>query len=86
MKTYRMVSWWLRKDALPWPNEALKDKFRRRADRLAGGRGKLGYHFRSAFPLGLLPGLGTLHELIRFVADEPHYARDMILLIITRQC
>ncbi|MDD4099049.1 MAG: hypothetical protein PHC30_09780 [Lentisphaeria bacterium] len=35
MRTYRMVSWWLRKDALPWPNQALQEQFRRRADRLA---------------------------------------------------
>lgn len=78
MKTYRMVSWWLRKDALPWPNEALKDTFRRRADRLAAAGADsaiiFGAHFRWDFCRVWEP----LHELIRFVADELH-ARDMIL-------
>jgi hypothetical protein len=30
---YRAVSWWLTWEDLTWPNEALMDKIRRRADR-----------------------------------------------------
>ena len=78
MRTYRMVSWWLRKDALPWPNKGLQDQFRRRADRLAAAGADsaiiFGAHFRWDFCRVWEP----LHELIRFVADELH-ARDMIL-------
>ena len=78
MRTYRMVSWWLRKDALPWPNQALQEQFRRRADRLAAAGADsaiiFGAHFRWDFCRVWEP----LHELIRFVADELH-ARGMVL-------
>lgn len=78
MENYRMVSWWLRKDALPWPNEALQDQFRRRADQLAkaGANSAIifGAHFRWDFCRVWEP----LHALIRFVADELH-SRNIIL-------
>lgn len=78
MRTYRMVSWWLRKDALPWPNEALKDRFRRRADRMAAAGADSAIIFGAHFRWDFCRVWDSLHELIHFVADELH-ARDMIL-------
>ncbi len=69
---YRMVSWWLRKNNLPWPNENGKETFRRRADAMAreGVNSAIifGAHFRWDFE----PVWDQLHELIRFAAEELH--------------
>ena len=57
---YRMVSWWLRKDDLPWPNRKSEEKFRRRAACMAreGVNAAIifGAHFRWDF---MPPGAST---------------------------
>ena len=73
-----MVSWWLRKNNLPWPDENGKEIFRRRADAMAreGVNSAIifGAHFRWDFE----PVWDQLHELIHFVAGELHQ-RDILL-------
>jgi hypothetical protein len=78
MKSYRMVSWWLRQDALPWPNEMLQDQFRRRADQLAKAGADSAIIFGAHFRWDFCKVWSPLHELIKFVADELH-SRGMIL-------
>ena len=69
---YRMVSWWLRKDDLPWPNRNSAEKFRRRAACMAREGVNAAIVFGAHFRWDFMPVTGQLHELIAFVADELH--------------
>jgi hypothetical protein len=69
---YRVVSWWLTWDDLTWPNTALMDKIRRRADRCADSGVNCCLLFGAHFRWDFMPIWERLHDMIHFVADELH--------------
>src|ERR1039458_6472319 len=69
---YRAVSWWLTWEDLTWPNEALMDKIRRRADRCAASGVNCCILFGAHFRWDFMPLWGRLHDMVRFIADELH--------------
>jgi hypothetical protein len=75
---YRAVSWWLTWEDLTWPNEALMDKIRRRADRCAASGVNCCIVFGAHFRWDFMPIWGRLHDELRFVADELHQ-RQIVL-------
>ena len=75
---YRAVSWWLTWDDLTWPNEALMDKIRRRADRCAASGVNCCILFGAHFRWDFMPLWGRLHDMIRFIGTELHQ-RQIVL-------
>ncbi len=75
---YRAVSWWITWEDLTWPNQALMDKFRRRADRCAASGVNCCMFFGAHFRWDFMPLWGRLHDLLRFTADELHQ-RQIVL-------
>ena len=72
MYRYRMLSWWLRKNDLPFPQQAVKDKFRYRADRFAAENVNTAIIFGAHFRWDFRQVWSELHEMLRFIADELH--------------
>jgi hypothetical protein len=75
---YRAVSWWLTWEDLTWPNEALMDKIRRRADRCAASGVNCCILFGAHFRWDFMPLWGRLHDMIRFIGTELHQ-RQIVL-------
>ncbi len=75
---YRAVSWWLTWEDLTWPNEALMDKIRRRADRCAASGVNCCIIFGTHFRWDFMPLWGRVHDLLRFIAGELHQ-RQIVL-------
>ena len=75
---YRAVSWWLTWEDLAWPNQALMEKIRRRADRCAASGVNCCIVFGAHFRWDFMPIWGRLHDLLRFIADELHQ-RQIVL-------
>jgi hypothetical protein len=75
---FRAVSWWLTWDDLSWPNEALIDTIRRRADRCAASGVNCCILFGAHYRWDFLPLWGRLHDLFRFIAEELHQ-RQIVL-------
>src|ERR1019366_8575064 len=75
---YRAVSWWLAWEDLTWPNEALMDKIRRRADRCAASGVNCCMLFGAHFRWDFMSLWGRLHDMVRFIADELHQ-REIVL-------
>ena len=69
---YRAVSWWLVFDDLTWPNQGLKDKIRRRADRCAENGVNSCVVFGTHFRWDFMPIWGRVHGLLRYIRDELH--------------
>ena len=69
---YRAVSWWLTWEDLTWPNEALMDKIRQRADRCAASGVNCCILFGAHFRWDFMPLWGRLHDMIRFIGTELH--------------
>jgi hypothetical protein len=69
---YRAVSWWLTWDDLTWPNDELKQKVRRRADRCAASGVNCCLIFGAHFRWDFMPVWGRLHDLLRYIRDELH--------------
>ena len=68
----RAVSWWLEWDDLAWPDAAVADRFRRRADACARSGADTAIIFGTHLRWDFLPLWDRVHELIHFVADELH--------------
>jgi hypothetical protein len=75
---YRAISWWLTWDDLTWPNEALMDKIRRRADRCAASSVNCCILFGAHFRWDFMPLWGRLHDMVRFIGTELHQ-RQIVL-------
>jgi hypothetical protein len=75
---YRAVSWWLTWDDLTWPNEALMEKIRRRADHCAANGVNCCIIFGAHFRWDFMPIWGRLHDLIRFIAEQLHQRQIML--------
>jgi hypothetical protein len=69
---YRAVSWWVTWEDLTWPNEALKDKIKRRAARCEASGVNCCIIFGAHFRWDFMPLWGRLHDLLRFIGDELH--------------
>jgi hypothetical protein len=67
---YRAVSWWLTWEDLTWPNDELKDKIRRRADRCASSGVNCCLVFGAHFRWDFMPVWGRLHDLVRHIREE----------------
>lgn len=75
---YRAVSWWLTWEDLTWPNEALMEKIRRRADRCAASGVNCCILFGAHFRWDFMPLWGRLHDMLRFIGSELHQ-RQIVL-------
>jgi hypothetical protein len=75
---YRALSWWLTWEDLTWPNEALMDKIRRRADCCAASGVNCCVIFGTHFRWDFMPLWGRVHDMLRFIADELHQ-RQIVL-------
>src|ERR1035441_10169367 len=75
---YRAVSWWLTWEDLTWPNEALMDKIRRRADRCAASGVNCCMLFGAHFRWDFMSLWGRLHDMVRFIGTELHQ-RQIVL-------
>ena len=75
---YRAVSWRLTWEDLAWPNEALMDKIRQRADRCAASSVNCCIFFGGHFRWDFMPLWGRLHDMIRFIGTELHQ-RQIVL-------
>jgi hypothetical protein len=75
---YRAVSWWLTWEDLAWPNSALMDKIRRRAERCAASGINCCILFGAHLRWDFMPMWERLHDLLRFIADELHQ-RQIVL-------
>ena len=75
---YRAVSWWLTWEDLTWPNEALMDKIRRRADSCSASGVNCCIVFGAHFRWDFMPLWGRVHDLLRFTGDELHQ-RQIVL-------
>lgn len=76
---YRAVSWWLTWEDFTWPNEALMDKIRRRADRCAESGVNCCMVFGAHFRWDFMPLWGRVHDLLRFTADELHQRKIALI-------
>ena len=75
---YRAVSWWLTWEDLTWPNEALMDKIRRRADRCEASGVNCCILFGAHFRWDFMPLWGRLHDMLRFIGTELHQRKIVL--------
>lgn len=75
---YRAISWWLDWNDMMWPDQAIIDKIRRRADQAAESGVNCAMIFGMHFRWDHLPLWDRLHDLMAYTAEELH-ARQIAL-------
>ena len=77
-RRYRAVSWWLTWEDMTWPNDALMDKVRRRADHCAANAVNCCVIFGTHFRWDWMPLWGRVHDLFHFIGDELHQRQILL--------
>jgi hypothetical protein len=69
---YRAISWWLTWDDMMWPDQAIVDKIRRRADQAAESSVNCAMIFGMHFRWDHMPLWDRLHDLLAYTVEELH--------------
>ncbi len=69
---YRAISWWLNWNDMMWPDQAIVDKIRRRADLAAEASVNCAMIFGMHFRWDHMPLWDRLHDLLAYTVEELH--------------
>ncbi len=75
---YRAISWWLNWNDMMWPDQAIVDKIRRRADQAAAADVNCAMIFGMHFRWDHMPLWDRLHDLLAYTVEELHSRKIVV--------
>jgi hypothetical protein len=75
---YRAISWWLTWEDMMWPNQAIVDKIRRRADQAAEASVNCAMIFGMHFRWDHMPLWDRLHDLLAYTVEQLHARKILV--------